>query len=398
MEESVVWQVLLVDDDEDFCYQAKDFLEGETVSDSSGRLQVETISSFDDAIKAIERYRFDLIILDVRLGSGRVVSSEEGAGIQTLESVKKRCFLPVVFYTAVPHLVRDLESPGVHVVEKTQGLSSLLETVKEVIKSGLPLINRALIRHQERVQCKYMWDFVMSRWKEFSTSSDLTALAYLLARRLALSLSESGIYELVRDLGGSFEDNSGEEKVHPMQYYVMPPLEDRHLAGDLYHGQIGEQNGYWVLLTPTCDIWQKKAERVLLASCDLLTNQPEYREWREGLPEPSNKVKKKFMRLLINNRESGQPERYFYLPGVPFFPDLVVDFQKLVAWKCNDLGDLRRLASLDSPFAGELLARFTRYFGRRGAPDLGVEMVMEHLKNLGTSSCPASEVAPAGEN
>ena len=40
------------------------------------------------------------------------------------------------------------------------------------------------------------------------------------------------------------------------------------------------------------------------------------------------------------------------------------------------MGGLERLASLDSPFAEALLARFTRHFGRLGTPDIDVAVLL----------------------
>ena len=44
------------------------------------------------------------------------------------------------------------------------------------------------------------------------------------------------------------------------------------------------------------------------------------------------------------------------------------------------MGGLERLASLDSPFAEALLARFSRYFGRLGTPDLDVAVLLQRLR------------------
>ena len=43
---------------------------------------------------------------------------------------------------------------------------------------------------------------------------------------------------------------------------------------------------------------------------------------------------------------------------------------------------LERLASLDSPFAEALLARFARYFGRLGTPDLDLEVLVARLRSV----------------
>jgi len=105
---------------------------------------------------------------------------------------------------------------------------------------------------------------------------------------------------------------------------------------------------------------------VLLARCVLLTEQAEYQRWQASLPQPSRTTDRKLRALLQDNRQNGQPERFWFLPGALTLPDLVVDFQQLVALPRAHMGSLERLASLDSPFAEALLARFTRYFGRLG--------------------------------
>ena len=50
------------------------------------------------------------------------------------------------------------------------------------------------------------------------------------------------------------------------------------------------------------------------------------------------------------------------------------------------MGGLERLASLDSPFAEALLARFTRYFGRLGTPDLDVAVLLQSLRAVNDES------------
>jgi hypothetical protein len=287
-----------------------------------------------------------------------------------------------VFYTGLPHLVRHLVTPLIQVVEKTEGLPRLLESLSSIFATRLPAVNRALLRHLEAIQRDYMWDFVAHHWTQFGATSDRTSLAYLLARRLATSLSGSGILQLAQELGDASGTTVAEGQMHPMQYYVMPPVEPTPLAGDVYQGQIGEQNGHWVLLTPSCDLvsGREKAELVLLVRCLPLTEQVEYQQWRDGLPTPSRTINGKLQDLVRNNRRDSQSERFYFLPGALSLPDLVVDFQQLVTLQREHMGGLERLASLYSPFAEALLARFTRYFGRLGTPDLDVAVLLQRLQ------------------
>jgi len=383
MPEPKIWQVLFVDDDSEFCESAKE-LEGEPVNDDGEQLHIETMTDFDDTLAALEKQRFDIIILDVRLTTGRVRQEDKGRDI--LESIKQKRFIPVIFYTAVPHLVQDLENqekPLIRVVEKTETLSQVLKVIREILATGIPAINRALIRHLEVVQRDYMWGSVARHWEQYSDQSDYRALAYLLASRLAVSLSGPGIQQLAQDLGDPVGAAIVAGNVHPMQYYLLPPVDPSPLAGDLYQGKIGEQCGYWILLTPSCDMAHNKVEKALFALCEPLEEFDEYQHWSGSLPEPSNKEKKELEGLLTDNRRvsGGQPERYQYLPGALLVPDLVVDFQHLVALPRRELDTLERFASLDSPFAEALVCRFTRYFGRLGTPDLDTDYVLSQLSS-----------------
>lgn len=376
MPETKTWQVLFVDDDSEFCKSAKE-LDGEPINDAQERLHIETMTDFEATLDELEKRRFDIVVLDVKLDSSGVLKEDKGRDI--LESIKQKRFVPVIFYTAVPHLVRDLEKqdkPLVRVVEKTEGLSQVLEVIREILETAIPSINRALIRHLEEVQRDYMWGFVAKHWEEYGDQSDYTALAYLLASRLAVSLSGPGIQQLAQDLGDPVGAAVVAGKVHPMQYYLLPPVDPSPLAGDLYTGKIGEQSGYWILLTPSCDIAQDKAEKALLALCKPLNEFPECGDW---LQAPSSNTKKKLKNLLTNNRKDGQPERYHCLPAALVIPGLVVDFQQLITLPRNQLDTLTRIASLDSPFAEALMSRFVRYFGRLGTPDLDTDYVLLRL-------------------
>ena len=381
MDGTRTWQLLFVDDDAEICKQVKEYLEGERISATDDHMYVETLTDFDNALEALEQHRFDLLILDVRLGSQVSESKAEEAGIKTLKEIKQRRFAPIIFYTALPRLAKNLETALIRLVRKTEGLPRLLKVVEEIFDGHLPIVNRALISHLERVQRDYMWDFVEEHGPEFINTPDRTALAYLLARRLAMSLSGSGIGELAKDLGDSTGISVVGNKVHPMQYYVMPPVEKSPLTGDLYRGSIGQRDGYWVLLTPSCDLvtGREKAKWVLMAPCVLLTEEQEYKDWNNNFSETKEK---KLKALLSNNRSNRQqPERFYFLPGALELPDLVVDFQQLVTLPREQMENLERLASLDSPFAEAVLTGFSRYFGRLGTPDLDIDFIVDRLQS-----------------
>ena len=379
----VTWRLLVADDDPDICRQVKEFLDDAALTDDGDeRLVVETVTDFDSVTNAVEHHRVDLLILDVRM-QVQDQSHEKEAGERVLEEVQRRRFVPVVFYTGLGHLVDYLATPLVRIVEKTQGVSDLADVVQEIFKTGLPQVNRALVRHLETVQRDYMWEFVASNWEDINRDGDRLSLALLMARRVVSSLSGPGMQQLAADLGEDVVSDEDEEKVHPMRFYVLPPVEGQSpQSGDIYHGSIKGSDGYWILLTPSCDMVQgrEKARWVIFACCESLEHQSEFTNWQAALPNPSSNLEGALKDLLGNNRRRNQRERFYYLPGVLTLPHLLVDFQQLNILPLEEISTLTKMASLDSPFAEALLARFTRYYGRLGTPDLDVDGLVMRLR------------------
>lgn len=384
------WELLFVDDETETCEEIKEYLDGEIIDTTGRTLHVKTLTDFKEALGILENQHFDLLILDVHVGSVELslTNGSKEEGIQILESIKMRRFLPVIFYTGLPKSVKDLAIgvPIIQVVEKTEGVERLLVIIKEVFATGLPLVNRAVIDHIEESQRDYMWNFVAKNWNEFSKAPDPTALSYLLARRLSISLSGPGIRQIAETLGDPLGITREKDLAHPMRYYIIPPIDISPLAGDVYRYGKCDKNRYAILLTPSCDldIDHEKAERVLLVRCTPLTSQAEYRKWKAKLETDPQKMDKGLLNLIKNNRQGTgvQKERFYFLPGALVVPDLLVDFQQLVTLPRRNLNKMDRIASMDSPFGEALLSRFSHYFGRLGTPDLDTQFMIKKLQSL----------------
>ncbi|ABW31528.1 response regulator [Acaryochloris marina] len=384
MFEITTWRLLIVDDDEEICKQVKEILEDEEINNV--RLSIIITTDFNDALEILENQRIDLIILDVREGSHDDNPSEE-IGIITLNKIKEKCFLPIIFNTGLPNLVEHLRSNLIRIVRKGKS-EELWNEINNVFTSNLPIINRALVHHFEEIQRQYMWEFIADNWQSISRDNDNHELAHLLARRISLSLSAEEILSWVSQLGFTSKDSIKKEEVsqsHPITYYLIPPISNYPRPGDLYVKDKEDNPTYWVILNPSCDFIIRKngkckVEYILLANASKLSDQEEYKSWCLNY---SNSQKKKLIKLIQDNRE-GQSERFYFLPGVCDFPDLIVDFQVVVSIKYDDLsnGAYNRLASLDSPHAEALLTRFSRYFGRVGKPDLDAESILSKLQEV----------------
>lgn len=378
----VKWRALYIDDDPEYLKLVFDTLNGVKVLEPNHQLYIETIQDFDEALSEIENKRYDLVIIDLRLGDTSAEVAEE-EGIKTLESIKSRRFLPVIFYTVLPGKVEALSSQLIKVVDKKDGEEKLLEEIKDIFTKRLPIVNRALITHMEEIQRGYMWDFVAENWDEFGASVDNAELAVLLARRLSVTLCRENIGKLVSAIDSGMHYHFLPGKAHPVEYYLMPPIETEFVTGDLFVQIEGANRKYKILLNPCCDFVHDNVELALFSNCSLLEDEPEYINLKS---DPENADKKgKLKSLIKDSRYGNQSERFFFLPKAFSIPDIVVDFQRLTVLELIKLkemcssGTYIRIASLDSPFAETLSNKFSHYYGRIGKPDIRDELVLERI-------------------
>jgi len=372
------------------------------VNDTGDSPDVEVELSFDVALETLAREDFDLLVLDVRnqameRDGWAPEDADEGLGV--FERIRRRRFIPVVFYTALSHLVEGLDNPPfVQVVSKLSNdrVMELRQGVAAAFDSGFPRLHRALRRHVEALTREFMMEFVERNWRELRDHR--ADVAHLLMRRLGISF-EGGASQLASELGYPPEEVSG-DMVHPARFYVALPSGDFRM-GDVLHGpdarlsepDRGNSTHWYVILTPSCDLVTArtvKADHVVLAECRPIERFDHYQSWIEAQKsgEGASKTKRQKLERLLTSRPNGQPEdRYHYLPAAFDIPDLLVDNQAIVHIAFKDLECYTRVASLDSPYAEELSHhaeelshRFHRYIGRLGTPDLDLEIALSRIE------------------
>ena len=366
------WRILIVEDRPETSEQiAKDAESGKLLPDV-GRMETKVFSKFEDAVGYLDSGRFDFLVLDLKQDD---IEEDQTPGLTVFNEIKQTRFVPVVFYTALPQYVRELETAFVKVVEKTEGLQGLRRKIKSIYDTKLP----CLVKHLEKEQSKYMWDFIGDHWSDDVTSFQHTDIAYLLARRLAHTLKQPSIRSFLSKDGAATPAEHDIKKIHPMEMYIHPVSLEDLFAGHIIKGSVNGVESYWLLLTPSCDFEQNHVEQVLLARCSELSSFDEYEDFQRTR---SGDSKGNLKCLMKDRRKSKQSERYKFLPGTFFMPDLVVDFQKLVHVTKDELNEMQAIAALDTPFAEALITRFSRYYGRIGTPDLDINPVILRVESV----------------
>lgn len=354
-------QVLFIEDEEKLGQNLQKSFDGSSIADYT--LKTKVINQFEDGISAINQNDFDLVILD--LYSDKENKDEE-AGIKVLDSIRQSAFVPVVFYTGHAYKIKNLVSEIVGVVSKGDGIEALKDEIERIIKSKIAVMKSQIYRHLRESLRKYFWETVDVEKNIFVPGKNDVSLGYLLLRRFANSLSKENIKQLLGD------DRIKTDKAHPMEFYIFPSSGGEYEAGEI----LLRDDIFYTVLTPTCDFIEeggrtRKVGQVLLAVAQDVKATEFYKKFEGN----TTKHKEDFIRLI----ESRKGDRYFFLPGTPFLPNLLLDFQNKIMCSYVELKTFSRVAKLDDPYAQSMISSFIRYYNRIGFPDIDADYVLAGL-------------------
>lgn len=334
-------------------------------------VDIEAIDTFDHAIDKINSKPYHIIILDIYKGDP--FNRGERSGLQILEQIQSKCFIPVIFYSGNTKDVQDLKSQIVGVVRKgDEGVEGLKLEIERLIKFNLPFIKEKIHTCLEEELKNYFWKIIHNQRDKFRPEINDFSLGYLMLRKFSSSLSRDKISEILGD------DSLNKEKVHPMQFYIYPAISGEYECGEI----LQKDQEVFVILTPSCDFISgknrpRKVGDVLLAKTKLLSETKEYEKYQSKKDGKDEKEKEK--ENLIRLIESRKGDRYFFLPQTPFIENRIIDFQSKEMVKYDDLANYTRVAKLDSPYAESMVSSFIRHYNRIGYPDIDSELILKAL-------------------
>lgn len=359
-------KILYIEDDSENRSDLIDALNGVEINGQT--IEIEGEETFDLGINRISD--FHIVILD--LYKGKAGDEGEAAGIKLLESIQKKLFIPVIFYSGTTAKVNNLKSQVIGIATKGDGgIAELKQEIKRLSYHNLPYIRAKIHQHINNKLREYFWEIIQKKKDIFKPDDQDYSLGYLLLRNIGNSLSKKNIINILEDSS----INKDEEKVHPMEFYLYPTdKSNEYESGEIITNK--NNKTFYVILTPSCDFikrknkgGKRKADNILLAKANPLSTTEAFQKYK-------NDKDKGPLSELIRSKQ----ERYFFLPGTPFIENMVVDFQDKIMVKYEDLcSNYNRIAKLDSPFAEAMTTRFIRYYNRVGYPDIDVDYIINNL-------------------
>lgn len=368
------FQILIVDDEPQIADEIEELISGNKILVAPNSIVCKKYNSFEEAKKILETEVFDLVILDLKDDATQKnldPSTNELAGETLAQKIKQVSFVPIVFYSGYSEKLRQYERPYIRMVIKGEP-QKLRSAIKDIFDTKIPHLNK----HIKQELRDYMWDSIETLWPSELAGSDSYEIVYLIARRLSSLLQSDMVREFLINQGAQLP---AQKNVHPIELYVWPPLSKKSFFyGDILKTVDGNDK-YFIVLSPSCDLQQSKADNVLLGECKLLDEHEDASKVRNiviAKSAVSGAASDTLKKLLKDNGK--QKDRFKFLPGTTFLPDLLLDLQSLSTSSFAELTKedslFEKIASLDTPFAESLQNQFTRYFGRVGTPDLSIDI------------------------
>ena len=341
--------ILLVDDDD------RDYLPVKDALKRQKRMVLLQRCGFDDINNMLNRYKVDLLILD--LNNGLAGDNDVEAGKAIINNIYMHSFLPIIIYSGYSDEFDNPFKDNYFIKTVKKGLTGIDE-LKKAIKVFIPFIEEQILLSKEisaNISEIYRntYQKMIKNTKLKATSRKSEIFTRLTKRRLAASIDEA----------------SGENRINAWEIYLYPCLGTGYLTGDILRKKGANKNepsSYRIILSPSCDL-QNEREHIHNVKLACFTN-------IQGNIKKSNLDAAKL-------RDTSPKQFMFFHKLEGEFPHMICDFKGLEVMDYDKLEkNFERVVSIDSPFRESIVWADITINGRPGLPDRDCEDWIANIK------------------
>lgn len=343
-----------------------------------------------EATHLIESNKYDAAILDIRLQNDSGVKDATSDGNEVRDLLLKSEMVLIAHVTAEPTAVNFNDSRYKELVRVfTKGAPTLDEKsvhdeILEWLLSKFDILStmRTVKSDITAKMADLFYSSIWPRWSSWKENreNDADFVSLSVARHMSSHLYS----EFLKVSDG---------RVHPEEWYFLPPSKERFNTGDLF-----ESEGiYYILITPRCDLERINANDSLLfaqmdfveewssdinslnekvASLSILLVEEQNVQKREKLQKKIDDARSSFRRNYYGHKRNNF--KYHFLPEInqtaeiihgPFF----VDFSNIMTIPyggalANSMIECK-IASVSPEFIPSLVQRLGAFMSRIGSPD-----------------------------
>ncbi len=334
----------------------------------------------------IELYQnyFKAIIIDLKLNNddNAAKPDEEISGNVLLKRIIEKEIVPIVVITGFPDKVStDIDRSIVKVLPKETNLYDEINALIEKYSDSVFKIFGSRGEINKNIK-ELFWNVIPQCFT--SKNQDISLLSKEKQETVIIRYISSWLSNKYM-----FDDKYID--VEPIEMYMFPNPIKQVCTCDIYKKYIDTNiDEYFIVLTPSCDLANKKVDEVILCK---IKNYDEVQSFKERLDiynneqnKESNKAKKAKGDLIKWFRNSHSDSlRYHFLPKVKDFTGGFVDFRSILSLEYDkERGEIiddsyLKIGVITESFKRDIVSRFSSYYHRQGQPEFNCDSVLNNL-------------------
>lgn len=374
---------LLIDDDQN---QELLFIEAINEINETTDLNItyKVVKTPESAMIELYQNYFKAIIIDLKLNNddNAVESDEEISGNILLRRIIEKEIVPIVVITGFPDKVStDIDKSIVKVLPKETNLYDEINALIEKYSDSVFKIFGSRGEINKNIK-ELFWNVIPQCFT--SKNQDISLLSKEKQETVIIRYISSWLSNKYM-----FDDKYID--VEPIEMYMFPNPIKQVCTCDIYKKYIDANiDEYFIVLTPSCDLANKKVDEVILCK---IKNYDEVQSFKERLEiynneqnKESNKAKKAKGDLMKWFRNSHSDSlRYHFLPKVKDFTGGFVDFRSILSLEYDkERGEIiddsyLKIGVITESFKRDIVSRFSSYYHRQGQPEFNCDSVLNNL-------------------
>lgn len=374
---------LLIDDDQN---QELLFIEAINEINETTDLNItyKVVKTPESAMIELYQNYFKAIIIDLKLNNddNAVESDEEISGNILLRRIIEKEIVPIVVITGFPDKVStDIDKSIVKVLPKETNLYDEINALIEKYSDSVFKIFGSRGEINKNIK-ELFWNVIPQCFT--SKNQDISLLSKEKQETVIIRYISSWLSNKYM-----FDDKYID--VEPIEMYMFPNPIKQVCTCDIYKKYIDANiDEYFIVLTPSCDLANKKVDEVILCKIKNYDEVQSFKERLEIYNNEQNKESKKakkakgdLMKWFRNSHSDSL--RYHFLPKVKDFTGGFVDFRSILSLEYDkERGEIiddsyLKIGVITESFKRDIVSRFSSYYHRQGQPEFNCDSVLNNL-------------------
>ena len=374
---------LLIDDENEQSKLLKSAIDEINEKSGYNQLSFHTVNTPEEAMIALYSHSFQAIIIDLKLlaEDDAVNNDEEISGNILLKQIIEKEIIPIVVRTGFPEKISsEINKDIVKVYPKDEPLYDIIEELMDSYSDSVFKIFGSKGEISKNIK-ELFWSIIPECFS--NNNAEVSSLSFEKKETVIIRYISSW-------LNNKYVFDERYIDADPIEMYMFPNPIEQVCNCDIYEKRNNEIRDYYIVLTPSCDLANKKIDEVILCKIksygeisDFIDTLNRYNMETSKESKKARKAKESLTKWFRNAHTDSI--RYHFLPKFSKFSGGFVDFRSIVSLKYNrETGKIedtnyKKIGVITESFKRDIVARFSSYYHRQGQPEFNCDSVLNNF-------------------